>query len=683
MKNLIAIILTLSVLTLVGQNNPPVAINDTVFIPVKIGEFVTVHVTANDYDPDGDNVIVANAWQSYSHTDSTITYFIDVFLYEGFSGSIEFNYIIKDEFGLSAPASIAKVVLKNVINNGFAFLDVNNISARFNAFGNHFWDLPGGEGAHYEFPKSSGLTSIFNFSLWVGGMDENNQLRLAAERYRQIGTDYWTGPLSFDNNNVWIDTAQVIHWFKVWKLSKEEVEYHIFHWNNPGYEAIDNIINWPAHGDPELNQSFYLAPFMDTNGDSIYEPLMGDYPLIRGDQTLFFIFNDQKPHTETGSQPIGIEIQGFAYAFDAPDDPQLNNTTFLSYKIFNRSQHILTDTYAGLFCDIDLGYAWDDFVGCDVARGAFYGYNGDDFDEDYIWGGDTLYGYGAYPPAQGIVVLGGPYLDADGEDNPSGGCDESINGVGFGDGIMDNERFGMSKFIYFTNDGQSYNGDPSNDFQYYNYLQNIWRDGIVMEYGGTGHPSSGAYGPAASFMFPGLSDPCYWGTGGIAPFGPVEWTEVTAGNQPNDRRGLCSMGPFTLEPGAFHKIDIAFVTARGDSLINSVDLLKSYIDSVKTFYYQDPDHFGYQYLGTRDLSISDNELNIYPNPAKEFISIHYPTKSGIVKYTIYNGFGQEIKSGFMYQSKTETIPISAMNKGVYIIKINDGGISFTQKFIKQ
>ena len=654
------------------------AVNDTVFEPVKIGEFVTVNVTANDYDPDGDNISIANAWESYSHTDSTITYFIDFSLYGGVSGSIEFNYKIKDEFGLSATTSIAKVVLKTMINNGYAFLDVNNISARFNAFGNHFWDLPGGVGAHYEFPKGSGHNSIWNLTLWLGGIDENSQLRLAAERYQQVGTDYWTGPLSFDNNNVWIDTVQVSHWFKVWKLSKEEVEYHIFHWNDPGYEPIDNILNWPAHGDPELGQSFYLAPFIDTNNDSIYEPLQGDYPLIRGDQTLFFIFNDQKPHTETSGQPIGIEIQGFAYAFNAPDNPQLNNTTFLSYKIFNRSQHTLTDTYAGLFCDIDLGYAWDDFVGCDVARGAFYGYNGTEID-----GNGEPEAYGANPPAQGIVVLGGPYMDADGEDNPSGECNESINGVGFGDGIMDNERFGMNKFIYFNNGGLPYSNDPSFDFEYYNYLMNIWMDGIVMEYGGNGHPSSGAYGPAASFMFPGLSDPCYWGTGGIAPFGPVEWTEETAGNQPFDRRGLCSMGPFTLEPGAFHKIDIAFVTARGDSLINSVDLLKSYIDSVKTFYYQDPDHFGYQYLGTNDLTLSDNEMYIYPNPAKEFISIHYPTKSGTAKYTIYNSFGQVVKSGYIYQGNKETISINALNKGVHIIKINDGGSSFTQKFIKQ
>jgi hypothetical protein len=682
MKNLLLIVSALLVSTLFGQNNPPVAVNDTVYEPVKIGEFFTVNVTSNDYDPDGDSISVKIAWDSYSYTDSTITYFFDFSLFGGSSGIIEINYKIEDESGASGTSSVAKVVFMDFINNGFSFLDVNNISARFNAYGNHFWDMIGGEGAQYFYPKGGELHTIFNFTLWLGGIDENNQLRVAAERYQQIGVDYWTGPLSFNINNAWIDSTVVANWFKIWKLSKEEVEYHVLHWNDPGYEPIENILNWPAHGDPEIGQSFYLAPFIDTNSDSIYEPLQGDYPLIRGDQTLFFIFNDQRLHTESGSQPIGIEVHGFAYAFNAPEYPQLNNTTFLSYKIFNRSQHTIADAYTGLFSDLDIGYSWDDFVGCDVTRGAYYCYNSDDFDEDFIMNYDTLFGYGEYPPAQGIVVLGGPYMDADSQDNPFGGCDESINGVGFGDGVVDNERLGMNNFIYFNNTG-SYQGDPQYDYQYYNYLKGIWKDSLVMQYGGNGHPSSGAYGPAAHFMFPGLSDPCYWGTEGIPPYGPVDWTEVTAGNTPDDRRGLSSMGPFTLEPGAFHKIDIAFVTARGDSLINSVDLLMSYIDSVKTFYYQDPDHFGFNYLGENEISLEKTKVELFPNPASTFITINYSPASKSPCCTFYDNFGKEVYSEILSNAKQHVIPIISLVNGLYIVKIIDGDLALTQKFIKR
>ncbi|MBL7104483.1 MAG: T9SS type A sorting domain-containing protein [Bacteroidales bacterium] len=670
MKKLLFIISIVSSIIVFGQNQPPVAVDDSA--SAVFGSLITVNVTDNDYDPDGDDIKVVLAEFALSFSDSTITYYIEDAHFFPDTGFISLNYKIEDENGASGIESEGTVCLY-IENYSYEFLDINNIRARFNAYGNHFWNF---EFPFYEFPKDSGKHTIYNFAFWLGGMDENDQLRFAGERYRQLGIDYWTGPLTTDGN-AWIDTTIASQWNKAWKLDKDEVVYHIFHWSDPGYEPPENILEWPAHGDLQLGQSFYLAPFIDTNGDSIYEPMQGDYPLIRGDQTIFFIFNDQKLHTESGGEPIGVEIHGFAYAFEALDNPQLHNTTFLSYKIFNRSLHTLTETYAGLFTDIDLGYAWDDFIGCDVARGAYYAYNGDTID-----GNGEPEAYGANPPAQGIIVLGGPYMDPDGIDNPTGGCDVSINGVGFGDSIADNERYGMNNFIYFNNTGGP-TGDPQTAFQYYNYLKGIWKDSTVMEYGGNGHVSSGAYGPACNFMFPGLTDPCNWGTNGIPPYGPVDWTEETAGNIPFDRRGLCSMGPFTLEPGGFHKIDIAFVTARGDSLINSVDLLMSYIDSVKTYYFQDPDHFGYAWLGSEENILIKSELNIYPNPATSNITLNYSPQTSNAQYMIYNCYGRQVDHGRMPMNLSHNINIRNLEMGMYILKIIDGNTVVSQKFIKR
>ncbi|MBC8489030.1 MAG: T9SS type A sorting domain-containing protein, partial [Bacteroidetes bacterium] len=204
-----------------------------------------------------------------------------------------------------------------------------------------------------------------------------------------------------------------------------------------------------------------------------------------------------------------------------------------------------------------------------------------------------------------------------------------------------------------------------------------------MEYGGNGHVSSGAYGPACNFMFPGLTDPCNWGTDGIPPYGPVDWTEETAGNNPADRRGLCSMGPFTLEPGGFHKIDIAFVTARGDSLINSVDLLMSYIDSVKTYYFQDPDHFGYAWLGSEENILIKSELNIYPNPATSNITLNYSPQTSNAQYMIYNCYGRQVDHGRMPMNLSHNINIRNLEMGMYILKIIDGNTVVSQKFIKR
>ncbi|HEY9114214.1 MAG TPA: T9SS type A sorting domain-containing protein [Bacteroidales bacterium] len=673
MKNIITIISMLFLSGIVfGQG--AVAVDDTA--SVSLGQYVTVNVLANDYHPDGKSFKIKSATYAYSFTDSSITYFTNYDQFYNINGNFKRGtYMLIDEDGLIGPNSIGTVYL-DILNTDFrTYLDANNIKAGINAWGGQFWQGVGSsDPIMFEYPKGSGKNTIFNQTLWVGGMDQN-ELKLAAERFRQVGTDFWTGPLSIDGNNLSIDTATIVSWNKVWKLNVDEIIYHRTHWSDPGYEPIDNIKNWPAQGDPELNQSEYLAPFVDVDGDGNYDPYSGDYPLIRGDQCVFFIFNDLKVHGETGAGTIGLEIHGMAYEFYAPDSVAMNNTVFLSYKIFNRSSNLLEDTYIGLFCDFDIGYARDDYVGCDVARGAYYGYNGDDFD-------DEPEGYGENPPAQGIVILGGPYLNPNNEDDPNGGCDESITGVGFGDGIVDNERYGMTKFIYFNNSGNT-QGDPQIATHYYDYMNSIWKDGTAMEYGGNGHVSSGAYGPACNFMFPGMTDPCYWGTNGEEPYGPVDWTEEIAGNEPEDRRGLSVMGPFTFQPNSMQKVDFAFVTARGDDgPLSSVELLKTYIDDVKEAYYRNSDYFGYQWLGEEENVAEVQQLRIYPNPAIDEIWVNYNNQSS-VQYAIFDTYGRMVKQGELSGIGSNKIPISELKGGMYIIRITDKNKGYTSKFLKK
>ncbi|MCX6269668.1 MAG: T9SS C-terminal target domain-containing protein, partial [Bacteroidetes bacterium] len=332
------------------------------------------------------------------------------------------------------------------------------------------------------------------------------------------------------------------------------------------------ILTWPGNGNVALGQSAQLAPYYDLNNNGVYEPMLGDYPLIRGDQAVFFIQNDNRRlHSETTGDKLGVEIHGMAYAFDCQDDSALVYTTFLHYDVINRSNNTYHDTYFGTFTDTDLGYAWDDYVGCDVGRGSFYCYNGRNID-----GSGKPDEYGAFPPAISTTVLGGPYLDPDNLDNPKTDtignqlCDLSINGLFFEDGIQDNERYGMSKFVYTTNCSSGPTCDPSNAPDYYKIMRGLWKDSTHMMYGGNGHPNSGATGPDCSFMFPDLSDFCNWGTNGIQPIGyetgsggnGPSWTEANVSNLPDDRRGTISMGPFTFLPGATQELDIAFVWAR-------------------------------------------------------------------------------------------------------------------------
>jgi len=258
---------------------------------------------------------------------------------------------------------------------------------------------------------------------------------------------------------------------------------------------------------------------------------------------------------------------------------------------------------------------------------------------------------------------------------------KSINGAGFGDGIVDNEMFGMNRFIYFNNSGAGYMNDPNYAEEYYQYMKGEWLDNTPMVYGGGGHPSSGGNEAfPARFMFPGDSDPCNWGTNGIDPEMGL-WTEETAGNQPADRRGLASMGPFTFEAGSVHYLDIALVTAPGDAAKSSKDLVQDYVQQIKQDYLANPTGFGNQYVGLNEEIIKQEALTVYPNPADGDIIRFELEDIQNAEYFIYNATGQMIKRGFLLPQKKQSINISHLQTGWYILEVKTEGQVLRSKLI--
>jgi len=495
----------------------------------------------------------------------------------------------------------------------YKYLDINNVRTIVYSYGNG-WFAEGNPS--YEIPKGSKKTSMFSFSLWIGGIDINNNLKLAAYRYGQgVGgnertkNDFYPGPLTIDGSAA-IDAETCAKYDKLYMMTREEVQAYLAWWENqtefPDYQIPKSILDWPANGDKSKGQAFYLAPFYDADGSGDYDPRLGDYPyydfanvlcpknlkpgqrverghlkngepddtlgilvdqVLKGDQTIWSVYNDKgNIHTETQGEPIGMEIRAQYFAFATNDE--INNMTFYSFEIINRSTYILTGTYFSQWVDPDLGYAWDDYVGCDVKRGLGYCYNGKPID-----GNGEIWAYGAHPPAVGVDFFQGPYMDPDNRDNPkfTGDCSiitseypldqMAINGVNFGDGIIDNERYGMRRFVYHNNFGSvpDYMTDPQYAPEYYLFLRGVWKDNSKMVYGGNANTRAGGYGPECDFMFPGDSDPCNpnpWGTGGRTPNGPIYWTEQTVPNPYSDRRFMQSAGPFTLQPGACNYVTV-------------------------------------------------------------------------------------------------------------------------------
>lgn len=150
-----------------------------------------------------------------------------------------------------------------------ADLDINNIRTTILVGGDMWWDVAN---AKYEVPKGSGKHSLYAGALWIGGIDEGGQVKVAGQTYRQTGADFWGGPL--DTTDVSITQQKCNDYDRHWKLSKTEVQNFI---DNPG-AATNAIKSWPGNGEATSNEGMYLAPFVDVNGNGEYDYEGGDYP---------------------------------------------------------------------------------------------------------------------------------------------------------------------------------------------------------------------------------------------------------------------------------------------------------------------------------------------------------------------------------------------------------------------
>lgn len=520
-----------------------------------------------------------------------------------------------------------------------AFVDLNNVRAFVNSKGGMWED---GAIASYEVPKGSGQMSLYAGGIWVAGVDVNGQLRVAARLFTSGGDDYWPGPLVGTGNNKSQVTDDIcLRYDRLWKVDKVMVSefiswYNGTHPNEAEYQIPRVLQDWPGNGpdfaegvDAEYDR--YLAPYNDANGDGMYNISGGDYPnyefeastrcrfvperradsltnssvTLYGDQTTWWVYNDKgNIHTGTSGAAIGMEVRGQAFAFSTNDE--LNNMTFYNYQLINRSTYRLSNAYFGVWVDADLGVPSNDVVGCDVSKGLSFAYNFTNED-----GTGTGNSYGSNPPAVGIDFFEGPYQDANSDDdisswNAAGALDcefgyrdnldsegnvisrdrvgagnifnGNINGLNFGDGIADNERWGMRRFVYHLIGTAGPNSDPETAMDCYNYLQGYWKDNARMTHGGSGVGGT----MQADFMFPWNTDVCNWGTYGEVPSN-LDWRA----EQPGDARILQSSGPFVLEPGATNYITIGVPWARSftrSEAVAAVDEMKNADDKAQKLF---------------------------------------------------------------------------------------------------
>jgi hypothetical protein len=544
------------------------------------------------------------------------------------------------------------------------YLDKNKVKARIFVSNDKFWNYGGNGAPAYEVPKGSGKHAMFANSIWIGGLDQGGNLHLAANTYKQSGTDFWPGPLDTANISAYTPSLSTPY-NRVWKVDCDDIYKFITAFNNGSvaaqtYTVPDDILKYPAKGAQNFARS--QEPFYDVNNNGIYDPQQeGDYPLIKGHQQVLSIFNDQRlTHTETQGLRMGLEIHEQSYAYSDPtihDSMQaINYTTFYRYTIYNRSNVSYHDVYITDWSDVDLGTWNDDFIGTDSANNFAYCYNA----------GPTDGMYGSRPPVSSHVLLP---IDCsnDGIDNDG---DNFIDEVG--------EQFMLNHVTYYNNNFNTFNPatiNPSSTKDFYHYMQSLWKDTTNFTYGGN------AYGGTVPSKFVYSGHPAL-NTG---------WTETTAGSTPGDRRLLLTSGPFNLPANS--KIEWGYAIVFSQDTLNTVNTLTQF-DSrvrrdVKNIKIYDQQHQNPLCTSAVEyhVGITENGNNlsalIYPNPAKDQVVVDLNDNIKNGSLSIFDVAGRQLHSQKIDNTFRSTINVQNYSPGLYLVKISSPEKNGTFKFVKE
>ncbi len=233
-------------------------------------------------------------------------------------------------------------------------------------------------------------------SLWVGGKDPSDNLKVSANTFPYLNNhDFTPGPLDRETGQR-IDTLCGVY-NRVWIIQQIDVFQHQIKFQ-AGELTLEDIptdmLEWPAKGNPyleEFSPDYDLAPFHDVAEDGIYDPLSGDYPIALEEnpefvphQFSFIVYNDMGLHTETMSQGLGMEFQQINYVVNCNEESEAEKSVFTRIKYNYLGKEQLSEFKIALWEDNDMACNQNDYVGCDRALNCsyFYQQNGESWLDD-------------------------------------------------------------------------------------------------------------------------------------------------------------------------------------------------------------------------------------------------------------------------------------------------------------
>jgi hypothetical protein len=469
----------------------------------------------------------------------------------------------------------------------------------------------------YEIPSGSGNGTIFAASIWAGGQDINGQVHLSAARY--ISDGWSSGPIAdpmYYSSLTYTNT----YGSSIWKITRQEVLDHLAQYQQGGYIPIAAIADWPGNGDVSIGVEDQLAPFVDMDGDGLYEPYQGDHPDFIGDEAVYVILND-------ASNPVGnylgAEVHMLFYHFN--NNGYMGETTFLNTRIFNRSTTDYYNFRQSIYVSFNVSGVNYDYIGCDSIRNMMYGYSADNMS------------FGQPPACQAVMSLNRP----------------------------------MVASTYFTNGAVFPTTDPNSDWEYWNLMNGNWADGSPMYYGGNAY-NAGVTTTPTNFTFTGN------------PFTGAGWHEGNAnGGSPNPgeaRKGHLTIEHGTFPAGTMVCSDFAFIYDDDDGNLENVQNVKYIADALQILYDSSSD-FPCGYLLADTPELDPLEFNVFPNPSSGSFSLQLSNVFDPVIAEVRDVTGRLMYSKITQDELTQ-IQLDAP-AGVYQVSVQSAHSRVTKSIIVQ
>ncbi|MCB0278363.1 MAG: hypothetical protein KDD94_02600 [Calditrichaeota bacterium] len=437
------------------------------------------------------------------------------------------------------------------------FMEANNVKAMISNNGWLFW---GGGASGFIVPtptfsnNDGNYATVYASGIWLSGKVDGVIKTSRAFYNSDFGPGSWD---EYTNDPSGTGAASNQNW----KIFYYYSEFHITYLNGL-LDADDPTTGQKIHkfATKELDRAATA-----NNEWATIAVAQGAPEKPPGHLASFTIYHDANLSTRQASndeKPLNVQIRQLAWSFRQAGP--LNNTVFVKFEFINKNNVPITDMYATVWADPDLGNYGDDYVGSDRLLGLGYCYNGQPDDAQYT---NVL---GIAPPAIGYDYFQGPIVNNIGTDIVQRGKDflvylnlDEHYSPEPSDVIIHNKYIRpATSFFYFNN-----TDEPSTAIGWQNFMKGLTESGNESSIKTNAISQGLTTVEDAAFFFNG--DP--------------EKGQGWLDSDPNDRRFILNNGPFELgvsdgtevfgDPG-YNSSVVGVFTSFGATNTNSVTQLK-------------------------------------------------------------------------------------------------------------